>query len=100
MSNSLNILLFDVDGVIVDPLAYKIGIRKTLELLCDIAGVISSDAILPNHEDISFFESCGIHDVWDITSIMFAAILTAIAAELKDGAAHYFSIGREQQQSS
>lgn len=75
----VNVFLFDVDGVLVDPIAYKVGIKKSIELLCKMAGIKSEDeALAPSDEEIAFMESCGIHDVWDMTNIVFACIFAAV----------------------
>ena len=79
MRETITILLFDVDGVIVDPRAYKIGASKTLELLCAKIGLTDSLALMPTDEEIAYFESCGVHDVWDITNILFCQILVSLS---------------------
>jgi hypothetical protein len=71
----LNMLLFDVDGVIVNPLAYRVGVKMSIELLCKRAGITNAGALVPDESDIAFFESCGVHDTWDMTNIFFCAIL-------------------------
>ena len=73
----LNIFLFDVDGVLVDPLAYKEGLKKSTEVLCIQAGIQNWKELIPNDADVAFMESRGIHDVWDMTNIVFAQILSA-----------------------
>ena len=76
-----HIFLFDVDGVIVNPIAYRLGITKTLIELCEKIGLQNSQAILPNEAEISAMEAQGVHDVWDITNIVFCDILTKIAQQ-------------------
>ncbi len=80
MASPIKILLFDVDGVIVDPIAYKLGVIKTLELLCNQFGLTNARALMPQESEIAYMEACGIHDVWDITNILFSSILTGIYA--------------------
>ena len=75
----MTFFLFDVDGVIVNPLAYRAGVTKTLELLCQRIGLSSIDDLLPTEAEISRLESVGVHDVWDMTNIIFASVLTSIA---------------------
>lgn len=77
--SSLRIFLFDVDGVIVNPIAYRLGITKTLEELCHQISLQNTSEILPTEAEISALEARGVHDVWDITNIIFAVILTEIA---------------------
>jgi hypothetical protein len=66
------IFLFDVDGVLVDPRAYKIGVGKTLEFLLAQTTKQDLSTLLPDEADFAFMESRGIHDVWDMCNIMFA----------------------------
>lgn len=73
----LNVFLFDVDGVLVDPRGYVAGMIKTLEMLRAKHGVPkqhSEVACIPNEKDIKNFEAIGIHDVWDATCILFAIL--------------------------
>lgn len=73
------IFLFDVDGVIVNPLAYRLGITKTLTELCKMIGLAEIPSMMPSEAEISAMESQGVHDVWDMTNIIFCDILTTIA---------------------
>ncbi|CAN5238580.1 hypothetical protein BH10CYA1_BH10CYA1_08740 [soil metagenome] len=75
------IFLFDVDGVIVNPVAYRLGITKTLVELCEKIGLQKINTILPHESDIAAMEAQGVHDVWDITNIIFCHILTTIALQ-------------------
>ncbi len=82
MTDFEHIFLFDVDGVIVSPLAYKVGINSSLKFLCKLAGIQNSEELILSDEEIAHMESTGIHDVWDITNIAFAAILKNCAEQL------------------
>lgn len=73
------IFLFDVDGVIVNPIAYRMGITETLLSLCGQIGLQDIRSILPQESEISAMEAQGVHDVWDMTNIIFCEILTQIA---------------------
>ncbi len=75
------IFLFDVDGVIVNPLAYRIGVTRTLIELAARIGLQDINAILPTEEEIAAMEANGVHDVWDITNIIFCDVLTTIALQ-------------------
>jgi hypothetical protein len=77
------VFLFDVDGVIVEPLGYRAGITQTLKLLIDKLGIENREEILPTAAEISYMEACGLHDVWDITNIVFASILYALNWKLE-----------------
>ena len=69
------VLLFDVDGVLVEPIAYKEAVKKTLEILCNAIGVENTDSLIPSGSDIAFMESRGIRNLWDMTNIVFGLIL-------------------------
>ena len=78
MSDTLTVFLFDVDGVLVEPLAYQGGISATLTKLCSMIGISNATDLLPTGSDVAYMESCGLHDIWDITNIAFSLILTAV----------------------
>lgn len=75
----LNVLLFDVDGVLVEPIGYRRAINATLQHMLEQISLPNAAALLPSDADIDFIESCGIHDVWDITVIAFCQVLTVLA---------------------
>lgn len=83
MQKPLKIFLFDIDGVIIDPVAYKTGINKTLELLCSKMGLNNILELLPTKNEIAYLESCGIFDDWDITNILFAFIISSTSSYFK-----------------
>lgn len=78
----MKIFLFDVDGVLVEPIAYRSGVGKTLQLLCDKIGLTDSASLAPSVNEILHMESCGIHDVWDMTNIIFAQVLLNVRRKL------------------
>lgn len=78
----MKIFLFDVDGVLVEPVAYRSGVGKTLQLLCTKIGLADGASLAPSLNEILHMESCGIHDVWDMTNIMFAQILLNLHCKL------------------
>ena len=84
MADGLTVLLFDVDGVIVDPRAYKVGVIRSMEFLCTACGLRDVAALLPQPSEIAYMESRGIHDVWDITNIMFGLVLSKVFKSLND----------------
>lgn len=80
-SKRQRVFLFDVDGVIVNPVAYRLGIGRTLAELLDKISVSNAKSMLPSEHEISTFEANGVHDVWDITNIIFCEILAQIAGQ-------------------
>jgi len=83
VKNELTIFLLDVDGVIVDPRAYRVGISRTIETLGSKAGLKNIEHLLPDDREIAYMEACGIHDVWDITNMVFATVLTSALLNLE-----------------
>ncbi len=77
-NEAVKILLFDLDGVLVEPRAYISGIKRCVELLCSELGLKSPGEFSPSDTEIAFYESTGIHDVWDINNIIFGLILSRI----------------------
>lgn len=69
------VFLFDVDGVLVDPRAYKVGIVRTLEFLLSQTTDRNISELLPDDAEFAYMESRGIHDVWDMCNIMFALFI-------------------------
>lgn len=100
MKNSKKVFLFDVDGVIVEPLAYKEGIKQSLSSLCELAGIPNSKDLVLTDDDIALMESVGIHDVWDITNIAFASILAELAKALNQKAFSPVEIARFSDESA
>jgi hypothetical protein len=80
-SNALSTLqsfLFDLDGVLVTGEAYHEAIVRTLELLLRRLLAADPQKFLPTKKEIFYFEAQGIHDVWDITNIVYALIYVSV----------------------
>lgn len=77
----MHLFLFDVDGVLVDPVAYRVGSSRSMEILCQSIGLDNWKDLAINANEIAFFESRGIHDVWDIANIAMAAVVQVLACE-------------------
>lgn len=84
MTDEVKVLLFDVDGVLIDPVAYRTGVSKTVEILCQRCAIENWKELLPTEAELAHMESLGIHDVWDISDIIFGSILDSIACQLSD----------------
>lgn len=71
----MHLLLFDVDGVLIEPHGYHRALQDTLQKLGELCG-------LPNarlsEEDIAAFESCGVSSEWDSAAISLAYMLKQI----------------------
>ncbi len=65
------ILLFDMDGVLVEPRRYRASLKSTIDYFGRIMGW---DFLYPGEETIAFFESKGIISEWDIASIYMAFV--------------------------
>jgi phosphoglycolate phosphatase-like HAD superfamily hydrolase len=82
----MNILLFDMDGVLLEPHGYHRALAETVRL---IAKALGFGSLTVSDEDISAFESSGVTSEWDSSAICAALLLKAIwrvnpAASLPD----------------
>lgn len=78
MTPTHTVLLFDVDGVLVHPVGYKVALRATVGYFLDLMG---QPDYAPTEDEIAVFEACGITNEWDSGAICVAALLTdALAA--------------------
>jgi hypothetical protein len=69
-----SLLLFDVDGVLVHPVGYKVALRATLDRFAAQMGQPTQNL---SDDEIAVFEACGITNEWDSGAICVAALLTA-----------------------
>ena len=70
----MNILLFDIDGVLVHPGGYREALMRTINFFSQAMGWGAS---LPD-EDVSLvFEAHGITNEWDMTAIFLAGLFCA-----------------------
>lgn len=75
------ILLFDVDGVLIDNIAYRAGIQHTVNFFAQRLGL---EAAPPTTADILVFEAESITVEWDTCGMVVAALLLArLRAEAK-----------------
>jgi FMN phosphatase YigB (HAD superfamily) len=68
------ILLFDIDGVLVNNLAYRAGIQQTQQYFAERLRLTSSP---PTQTDIDVFEAESITIEWDTCAIIASALLLA-----------------------
>lgn len=68
----MNILLFDMDGVLVDPRAYHSALQETVRLIAQALGF--ADFAL-TAEDIAEFEAARVTSEWDSSAICAALLL-------------------------
>src|SRR6185503_21228784 len=68
------ILLFDIDGVLVNNLAYRAGIQQTQQYFAERLGVTARP---PTQTDIDVFEAESITIEWDSCAIIASALLLA-----------------------
>jgi hypothetical protein len=66
------ILLFDVDGVLVENCAYREGIRRTAAYFCERLGV---SPVKPTDADIDIYEAQSITVEWETCAMLAAAVL-------------------------
>lgn len=69
------IIALDVDGVLVNPLAYRQAVRSTITFFAKQIGVGPEDFLVDDRNktsgrNMSHFEAEGIHDPWDVSAII------------------------------
>ncbi len=68
----MKILLFDMDGVLLEPRAYHRALSETVSL---VAGALGFHAVRLSREDIACFEAAGVTNEWDSAAICAALLL-------------------------
>jgi hypothetical protein len=64
------ILLFDMDGVLVEPRRYRASLQSSMDFFGKIMGW---DFLYPGEQTIAWFESRGIISEWDIAPSIWPA---------------------------
>jgi hypothetical protein len=72
------VLIFDMDGVLVEPRRYRAALAGTMDYF---GGLMGFDALYPGEETIAWFESRGIISEWDIAPLFLAAVFESILIE-------------------
>lgn len=70
------LLLFDIDGVLVQPKGYKLALRDTVNYFAQRLGFAPVDLSM---EDIGIFEACGLTNEWDSAAMCVGAMLATVA---------------------
>lgn len=73
---SRNLLLFDVDGVLVQPTGYKLALRDTVNYFAQRLGFAPINLSMA---DIGVFEACGLTNEWDSAAMCVGAMLSTVA---------------------
>ena len=68
------LLLFDVDGVLLHPVGYKVAMRATVDRF---AAQMGQSAMGPSDDEIAVFEACGFSNEWDSVAVCVSAMLLA-----------------------
>ena len=68
----MQVMLFDLDGILLDPRGYHQALRDTVELVGKALGFRD---IALTQDDIEMFESVGVTSEWDSTAICSALLL-------------------------
>lgn len=68
----MQILLFDMDGVLIEPHGYHAALRDTVRKLGRLCGFPDADL---SEEDIAAFESAGVSSEWDSSAMCLALLL-------------------------
>lgn len=75
------LLLFDVDGVLVHPVGYKVALRATVDRF---AAQMGQPPLGPDDSEIAIFEACGITNEWDSGAMCVSALLMAALEQRPD----------------
>lgn len=73
----MKILLFDLDGILLEPRAYHQALRDTVGL---VGNALGYRAAVLTQEDVELFESVGVTSEWDSSAICSALLLRRIWA--------------------
>jgi hypothetical protein len=76
MNSPHTILLFDLDGVLVQPLGYRAALRATLEHFLTQLGL--DHQLIPRLEVIELFEGMHITSEWDMVPLILGEILNQL----------------------
>jgi hypothetical protein len=68
------IVVFDVDGVLVNPIGYRLGFQKTI---CHYLEQMAQPCVFPSEEISELFEAHSANSEWDMVPISLAIILEA-----------------------
>jgi hypothetical protein len=75
------LFLFDVDGVLVHPVGYKVALRALVDRF---AGQMGQATMGPDDDEIAVFEACGFTNEWDSGAVCVSAILLAALEQRPD----------------
>jgi beta-phosphoglucomutase-like phosphatase (HAD superfamily) len=77
----LTLLLFDVDGVLIEAHGYKKALSATLDYF---AGQMGLPPLQVDDDEISVFEACGLTNEWDSAAFCVAALLADLLTQRPD----------------
>ncbi len=69
------IMLFDMDGVLVEPRRYRASLQRTMDFFGKLMGW---DHMYPGEETIAWFEARGIISEWDIAPLCIASVIEVL----------------------
>jgi hypothetical protein len=73
-SDPRTLILFDVDGVLIHPVGYKVALRALVDYFAVHMG---QPAMGPSDDEIAVFEACGLTNEWDSGAMCVSAMLLA-----------------------
>ncbi len=76
--NNMNLLLFDMDGVLLQPRGYHLALQRTVDIMSRMMGF---GEYLLSDEAIAQFEALGISSEWHSSALCAALWMMAIAQE-------------------
>ncbi len=69
------VLLFDMDGVLVEPRRYRASLQSTMDFFGRIMGW---NSLYPGEDTIAWFEAKGIISEWDIAPLFIAGVVETV----------------------
>jgi hypothetical protein len=73
-SDPRTLILFDVDGVLIHPVGYRVALRALVDYF---ALQMGQPAMGPSDDEIAVFEACGLTNEWDSGAMCVSAMLLA-----------------------
>jgi hypothetical protein len=84
MTQLKRIFLFDIDGVLVNPLAYRACVGRTVREFARLVGMQNHEELQVNATQINQFEASGVYCPWDMAAILCGEVLTKVSNQWAD----------------
>lgn len=91
-NGTIPLFLFDVDGVLINPLGYKEALSAAVEYFAERLGQPKAKL---TYEEIALFEACGLTNEWDSLAMCVSLMLAGALAEHEDLLRNTFDLTAE-----